>query len=450
MGSIPDTLRTQAEGWAVLWGLPEMHRLRSRLSSAGASGVPWDYAGRGRAGSAWPHTSRRETRICWRKFSATKWPTWLSTSSRPGGSASRPRMEEPGVGGRIRTACPISERRREVSAPSRKKSSPMGTPVPRVSGHAGRGTPGPELAVREVQARRPFRGVDHQPALGGAGGCGPAPRTRRVHPGCRLRDCRIGQLSGQRPNVGPPTSELLDHADEDQVLDGIDPEPGSSRAAPGILPYGAASCRHRVHHHAEVEAEPQARGVFSHVTGEMIGPHHVDGRRGKDADAVQFTPVQQHLTEAHVVHGRGDQASAAGEEGGRVQEMVWGLRRRRGLEEPQENRPRRNRRPGRGARDSRPVRESPCPPCQGDRRCAPEGTRRRAGRKGPPPGSPGRPPRRCSSIVFRAAAGGGGPASLSIMSFSVPLGIEDALPAGRGDPRGGGRRCRRRGRPCAS
>ena len=47
-----------------------------------------------------------------------------------------------------------------------------------------------------------------------------------------FRDRLIGEPVRQRPDVGSPTAELLDHADENQVLDGIDPEPGARGPAP--------------------------------------------------------------------------------------------------------------------------------------------------------------------------------------------------------------------------
>ena len=53
--------------------------------------------------------------------------------------------------------------------------------------------------------------------------------TRR-RPG--FRDRLIGEAVRKRPDVGSPAAELLDHADEDQVLDWVDPEPCARGPAP--------------------------------------------------------------------------------------------------------------------------------------------------------------------------------------------------------------------------
>ncbi len=44
----------------------------------------------------------------------------------------------------------------------------------------------------------------------------------------------------------------------------------------------------------------------------MVGGHELDGARRKDARAVELAAVREHLREAVVVFGRGNQAAAAG------------------------------------------------------------------------------------------------------------------------------------------
>ena len=78
----------------------------------------------------------------------------------------------------------------------------------------------------------------------------------------RLEDGLIGELLRHRPQVGPLLAELLDHADEDEVLDRVDPEPGAGRAAPPVLTLGVAAGLDRVEGDREVETEA---GAGSHL-----------------------------------------------------------------------------------------------------------------------------------------------------------------------------------------
>ena len=107
---------------------------------------------------------------------------------------------------------------------------------------------------------------------------------------------------------------MLDHADKDEVFGGVDPEPGAGGAAPVVLALGNAVGFHRVLHHGEVEAEALTGGELGNALGHLVAVHQLHRRGGQQAHAVQFAAIEQHLAEAGVVHGGGDQPAASGEE----------------------------------------------------------------------------------------------------------------------------------------
>src|SRR5262249_39785776 len=116
--------------------------------------------------------------------------------------------------------------------------------------------------------------------------------------------------------------DALDHPDKDDVIRGIDPEPGAGGAAPGerALSYGVAD-QPRVRVDAEIEPESETRAHAEEADaelaavhdrgGEAIGAHQGDGRGREDAGAVELTAIEQHLAEAEIIAGGGDQTAAA-------------------------------------------------------------------------------------------------------------------------------------------
>ena len=98
-------------------------------------------------------------------------------------------------------------------------------------------------------------------------------------------------------------------------------EPCAADAVPPVLALGAGVVGGAVRrlHDGEVDAEGVAgradRGMDErHRFRQLVGVHEAHGLRLQHPLAGQFAAVQQHLAEAHVVHGRGEQPAAAGQQ----------------------------------------------------------------------------------------------------------------------------------------
>ena len=72
-------------------------------------------------------------------------------------------------------------------------------------------------------------------------------------------DGLVRETPRQRTHVRNALAELLNHANEDEILDRIDPEPGSGGAAPVVLALGDAVGGDGVDDDCEIEAEAGAR-----------------------------------------------------------------------------------------------------------------------------------------------------------------------------------------------
>lgn len=127
-------------------------------------------------------------------------------------------------------------------------------------------------------------------------------------------------------------AHALDHADEDNVVGGVDPEPGTCGPVPeeGAFTLGQVCCwrveddgavvsvteagAHTLRADAELAGEQMGR--------EVVGAHEVDDGRREDAVSVELAVVGKHFSEAEVVFRGGDHASATGGQSGLAGEVA--------------------------------------------------------------------------------------------------------------------------------
>ena len=107
---------------------------------------------------------------------------------------------------------------------------------------------------------------------------------------------------------------VLDHADEEEIARGVDPEPGSGDAPPTISTVGDGGAGGGgVRDHLKVHAPAGAGGHRLERFGiDVIGSHHFDGAGGEETGSVELAAAEEHFAEAGVVEGGGVEASAAG------------------------------------------------------------------------------------------------------------------------------------------
>src|SRR5277367_5810658 len=114
--------------------------------------------------------------------------------------------------------------------------------------------------------------------------------------------------------VGPPGHRvtgvyLLDHADDDDVVGWIDPEPGAVHAAPVIatradgaaVEIGPCRIEHDAHPHAIADARERLIKTHRNTLRQQVARHQLDRRRRQNPGVVEHPTIGQHLRETNVV-----------------------------------------------------------------------------------------------------------------------------------------------------
>src|SRR5579864_3974239 len=147
---------------------------------------------------------------------------------------------------------------------------------------------------------------------------------------CRRSTRRIGErgidecLRLDTQPIAPrrAAAEALDHAEKEEIILRVDPEPGPGRPAPpdGAFALQAAKlCRIERYRKIETEAErsrSDRRPIFvrmarHHGVFDVIGLHQGYGCRRQDAHAIQLSAIQDHLAKAGIVINRRNRSAAA-------------------------------------------------------------------------------------------------------------------------------------------
>src|ERR1700761_5387984 len=121
-----------------------------------------------------------------------------------------------------------------------------------------------------------------------------------------------------RHGIGTPSHRvspvlLLEHSNDDDVIGGIDPEPGAMHAAPvesACAVRAAVETRvRRIKYDANVHAiaNPHERlqKVHRHAFGQQVRGHQLHRRRRQYPYAIELALIRKHLRETHVVLRRG-------------------------------------------------------------------------------------------------------------------------------------------------
>ena len=125
---------------------------------------------------------------------------------------------------------------------------------------------------------------------------------RLVGEGVKIGDFRVGVDRHE-----------LQHEDGDQLFLRIDPEIGVGRPAPAVISHRSRHLRlAQVEQHADPQAEAGG-GIIEGVDAirQVIGGHQLDRLAPQQAHTLQGTAVEQHLAEAQVIAGRGNQPAPA-------------------------------------------------------------------------------------------------------------------------------------------
>src|ERR1700722_6221597 len=106
---------------------------------------------------------------------------------------------------------------------------------------------------------------------------------------------------------------LLEHSNDDDVIGGIDPEPGAVHAAPvesaRAVRAAVETCMRWIEHdaniHAIADTHERLKKMHRHACGQQVARHQLDRWRRQDLDAIERAATREHLREAHVVLRRG-------------------------------------------------------------------------------------------------------------------------------------------------
>src|SRR5580658_7639734 len=115
------------------------------------------------------------------------------------------------------------------------------------------------------------------------------------------------------PSHRIPRVLLLDHTDDNDVVGGVDPEPGAVHAAPekgaradgASIETGVRWLEHNANVHAIANTRERLREMHRHARRQQVGRHQLDGGWRQYPDTVERAAIRQHLRESDVVLHRG-------------------------------------------------------------------------------------------------------------------------------------------------